>query len=40
MEVFEIGKHALYRKYYGEASKSVIDDWFSESNVIEISLTG
>ncbi|MDQ1279547.1 MAG: hypothetical protein QG670_809 [Thermoproteota archaeon] len=39
-EIFEIGKHALYRKYYGEASKGVIDDWFSESNVIAISLSG
>ncbi len=36
--VFDAGKHALYRKYYGEASEEVVDDWFSESNVIEISL--
>jgi hypothetical protein len=35
---FEIGKHALYRKYYGEASNDVVDDWFSESTVIEINL--
>lgn len=37
-EAFEIGKHALYHKYYGEASEDVIDDWFSESTVIEVSL--
>jgi len=37
-EEFEIGKWALYLKYYGEASKDVIDDWFSESSVIEISM--
>ena len=36
--VFEIGKHALYRKYYGEASNDVVDDWFSESTVIEINI--
>jgi hypothetical protein len=35
---FEIGKHALYLKYYGEASKDVVDDWFSESTVIEMTL--
>ena len=33
---FKIGKNALYLKYYGKASKEVIDDWFSESTVIEI----
>jgi len=37
-ESFEIGKHALYQKYYGKASEDVIDDWFSESTVIEISM--
>jgi deazaflavin-dependent oxidoreductase (nitroreductase family) len=37
-EAFEIGKHALYIKYYGKASEDIIDDWFSESAVIEISL--
>ena len=37
-KAFEIGKHALYRKYYGEAGEDIIDDWFSESTVIEISL--
>jgi len=37
--IFEIGKRALYLKYYGEASDDVIDDWFSESTVIEISMT-
>ena len=35
-DAFETGKSALYRKYYGEARKDVIDDWFSESTVIEI----
>lgn len=35
-DTFERGKHALYRKYYGEASKDVVDDWFSESTVAEI----
>ena len=33
---FETGKNALYFKYYGNASREVIDDWFSESTVIEI----
>lgn len=37
-EVFEIGKKTLYFKYYGKASEDIIDDWFSESAVIEISL--
>jgi len=36
-EAFEVGKRALYRKYYGEASEEVIEDWFSESRVVEIS---
>lgn len=35
-DAFETGKYALYRKYYGDATKEVIDDWFSESTVIEI----
>jgi deazaflavin-dependent oxidoreductase (nitroreductase family) len=35
-DTFETGKYALYHKYYGEARKEVIDDWFSESTVIEI----
>jgi len=35
-DAFETGKSALYRKYYGKARKDVIDDWFSESTVIEI----
>jgi deazaflavin-dependent oxidoreductase (nitroreductase family) len=30
------GQAALYRKYYGDASAEVIDDWFSESTVVEI----
>jgi deazaflavin-dependent oxidoreductase (nitroreductase family) len=36
-ESFEIGKNALYLKYYGKATKNKIDNWFSESKVIEIS---
>lgn len=35
-EIFETAKYALYNKYYGKTSKDVIDDWFSESTVIEI----
>lgn len=35
---FEIGKHALYLKYYGEASDDVVDDWFSESTVIAVTV--
>jgi deazaflavin-dependent oxidoreductase (nitroreductase family) len=35
-DIFETAKYALYNKYYGKASKDVIDDWFSESTVIEI----
>ena len=34
--IFEIGKNALYLKYYGEASKDVINDWFSQSTIVEI----
>jgi deazaflavin-dependent oxidoreductase (nitroreductase family) len=37
-EVFELGKHALYLKYYGRADEDTIDDWFSESTIIEISM--
>ena len=37
-DAFEVGKHALYIKYYGKASKDKIDDWFSESAIIEISM--
>jgi len=39
-EVFELGKHALYVKYYGKADKDTVDDWFSESTIIEISMIG
>ncbi|HML03730.1 MAG TPA: nitroreductase/quinone reductase family protein [Candidatus Bathyarchaeia archaeon] len=39
-EIFELGKNALYLKYYGEADKDTIDDWFSESTIIEISMIG
>ena len=35
-DVFETGKSALYLKYYGHASKEIIDDWFSMSTVTEI----
>lgn len=38
-EIFEVGKHALYHKYYGEADEDTINDWFSESTVIEITMT-
>jgi deazaflavin-dependent oxidoreductase (nitroreductase family) len=37
-EVFELGKHALYLKYYGKADEDTINDWFSESTIIEISM--
>jgi hypothetical protein len=37
-DAFETGKSALYYKYYGDAGKKVIDDWFSESTVIEIAV--
>jgi hypothetical protein len=33
---FDIGKNALYIKYYDKANKDVIDDWFAESTIIEI----
>lgn len=36
-EAFELGKHALYLKYYGKADEDTINDWFSESTIIEIS---
>ncbi len=32
----ELGKRALYEKYYKPASEAVIDDWFELSNVIEL----
>jgi len=38
-ESFETGKHALYQKYYGKADSETINDWFSESTVIEITMT-
>jgi deazaflavin-dependent oxidoreductase (nitroreductase family) len=31
-----IGQKALYEKYYGPASKEVIDDWFELSTVVEL----
>lgn len=34
---FEAGKRALYLKYYGKADKDTIDDWFSDSTIVEIS---
>ncbi len=36
-DAFELGKHALYLKYYGNADEDTINDWFSESTIIEIS---
>ena len=35
-EAFELGKHALYLKYYGNADEDTINDWFSESTITEI----
>ena len=32
----ELGKKALYEKYYSKASQDVIDDWFSLSTVVEV----
>lgn len=32
------GKVALYEKYYGKASREVIEDWFSLSRVLMIEL--
>ena len=37
-EDFKLGKHALYLKYYGKADEDTINDWFSESTIIEISM--
>ena len=37
-EAFERGKQSLYLKYYGRASMNVIDDWFSESTIVEVSM--
>lgn len=34
--MFEVGKKALYLKYYGLETKEVIDDWFSSSTIVEI----
>jgi len=34
----EKGKKFLYEKYYGPASKEVLDDWFELSTVIELTL--
>lgn len=35
-DAFHTGKNALYNKYYGPATKEIIDDWFSMSKVVEI----
>jgi deazaflavin-dependent oxidoreductase (nitroreductase family) len=32
----ELGERALYEKYYGGASKEVVDDWFDLSVVLEL----
>jgi deazaflavin-dependent oxidoreductase (nitroreductase family) len=32
----ELGKRALYEKYYGPAPKSTIDDWFELSTIMEL----
>ena len=34
-----IAKVALYEKYYGKATKEVIEDWFSLSKLLAIELT-
>ena len=39
-DAFQTGKHALYLKYYGKADEDTINDWFSESRIIEISIIG
>jgi hypothetical protein len=39
-EAFKLGKHTLYVKYYGKADEDTINDWFSESTIIEISMIG
>ena len=36
-DAFELGEHALYLKYHGNATEDTINDWFSESTIIEIS---
>lgn len=33
------GKVALYRKYYGEATREIIQDWFSLSKLLAIDLS-
>ncbi len=35
----ELGMKSLYEKYYGPASKAVIDDWFELSTVVELTPT-
>ena len=35
-EARELGKKALYEKYYGSAPKVTIDDWFELSTIIEL----
>ena len=32
----EMGKKSLYEKYYGPATKEVLDDWFELSTVVEL----
>jgi len=32
----ELGKKALYEKYYGKASQEIMDDWFDLSTVLEL----
>ncbi len=36
----ESGKRSLYEKYYGPATKEVIDDWFELSTVLELTPLG
>ena len=35
---FDKAKNSLYLKYYGQADREVVDDWFSESTIIEVML--
>jgi deazaflavin-dependent oxidoreductase (nitroreductase family) len=36
-DALEVGKRALYEKYYGPTAKATIDDWFELSTIVELS---
>ncbi len=36
-QAFDYGKRVIYEKYYGAGSDDIVDDWFSESTIVEIS---